>query len=121
MKKVICYLIVLLGSTAPIIVTAASYSCTGNVDTIALAPNGGMLQVNTGHGVHYLCKLQVEHNGVHPDVCKAWYAMFLSAQASGRKITQLYDPDAGIAQNCAELGSWVTPNPFPYYVYITNQ
>ena len=94
----------------------AGFSCIAKVVSVALGPISGVLQVNTGYGVHYLCKIDTEYNGVQPEICKAWYAMFLSAQASGRSIAQVYDQNAGGAQSCSELGSWTVPNPLPYYV-----
>jgi len=97
---------------------AATFQCSGQVEIIALNPSNGMLQVNTGYGMHYLCQIQTEFNGVHPEVCKAWYSMFLTAQASGRPVTQNYDSTNGDAQNCSDLGSWVTPSPSPYFVSL---
>lgn len=95
---------------------AANFSCTGQVLSIGISPAGGVLQVNTGNGVHYLCKFQDTMNGVHPDVCKVWYSMFLSAQASGRAVTQIYDGASG--GSCTTLGNWSVPNPMPYYVEV---
>jgi len=97
-------------------VNANGFSCKGEVLSIAIGPTSGVLQVNAGHGVHYLCKLSGELNGVHQETCKAWYSMFLTAQASGRAVEQYY-ADSG-NEGCAGLGSWVTPNPIPYYVVI---
>lgn len=99
---------------------SAGFSCPGKVSSIALGPASGTLQVNAGYGVHYLCKIHIEHNGVHPEICKAWYSMFLSAQATGRQVIQYYDESAGGAQSCSELGSWKVPNPLPYYVTLNN-
>ena len=97
---------------------AGDFHCSGVVSSIALGPKNGTLQVNAGYGVHYLCKIHVEFNGVHPEICKAWYSMFLTAQASGKEISQSYNGDSGGATNCTELGNWQVPNPIPYYVNI---
>ena len=70
---------------------ASAFSCSGQVVSVAIGPTNGTLQVNAGYGVHYLCRLHTEYNGVHPEICKAWYSMFLSAQASGRPVHQYYD------------------------------
>lgn len=95
---------------------AANFSCGGKINSIALNPTSGTLQVNAGHGVHYLCKIHTEFNGVHPEICKAWYSMFLTAQASDRKIEQYYNDGSGTT--CSTLGSWAVPNPMPYYVEL---
>ena len=96
--------------------TAGTFSCSGEVQSVAFHPTAGTLQVNTGHGVHYLCKIHESFNGVHPDICKAWYSMFLTAQASGREVRQYYNDSAGTS--CSTLGNWVVPNPMPYYVEL---
>ena len=95
---------------------AGVFSCEGHVESIALDPTSGTLQVDTGHGVHYLCQIHQAYNGVHPEICKAWYSMFLSAQASGRKVRQNYSDANGT--NCNTLGNWSVPNPMPYYVVL---
>jgi len=93
-----------------------SFTCKGHVKIIALSPGNGTLQVDTGFGTHYLCKMHEPYNGVHPDICKAWYSMFLTAQASGREVSQTYSDKNGT--NCSSLGTWVVPKPLPYYVKI---
>lgn len=97
----------------------SNYSCSGQVTSIAFGPTNGILQVEAGYGVHYLCQFHQTYNGVHPEICKAWYSMFLSAQASGRPVRQHYNPASGVAQSCAELGSWRVPSPIPYYVSLS--
>lgn len=96
--------------------SAGNFSCAGNVSSIALGPTNGTLQVNAGYGVHYLCKIHETYNGVHPEICKAWYSMFLTAQASGRKIQQSYSDSEGT--DCNTLGNWTIPKPLPYYVVL---
>lgn len=117
----VCSILFIVGGLFPFAATAEAFQCTGAVESIAIHPTGGTLQVNAGYGVHYLCKIHTEHNGVHPAICKTWYSMFLTAQTSGRNIDQYYSIDAGGAQSCAELGTWKVPNPLPYYVAINKQ
>ncbi len=105
------------------IMAIATYSfagteCKGTVKTIAFHPTGGVLQVNAGYGTHYLCKLHETFNGVHPEICKSWYSMLLTAQASGRAISQYYNFQSG--QSCETVGNWDVPNPMPYYVQLAN-
>ena len=95
---------------------AANFSCAGKVSSIGLNPINGTLHVNAGYGVHYLCKVHTEFNGVHPEICRTWYSMFLAAQASDRKVEQYYNDGNGT--NCTTLGSWAVPNPMPYYVEL---
>ena len=94
----------------------AAFSCKGKVQTIGLDPTAGTLIVNMGHGTHYLCKIHELYNGVDPLVCRSWYSMLLSAQASGREIEQAFNGTE--EQTCATLGHWAVPNPFPYYVVL---
>lgn len=115
MKHFFLFLILLL---SPLLAHAGNFSCTGKVATLAFHPLNGILQVDTGYGVHYLCMIQAEYNGVHPEICKAWYSMLLTAKVAGKDIQQAYSQSPTGAQNCAELGSWVIPNPFPYHVKI---
>ncbi|XOV78403.1 MAG: hypothetical protein ACFHVJ_15835 [Aestuariibacter sp.] len=97
----------------------AAFHCSGKVQSIALGPKGGVLQVDAGFGVHYLCRIHDRMNDVPPEVCRAWFSMLLAAQASGREISQSYNPGDSGAQNCEQLGSWKVPNPFPYYVALS--
>lgn len=96
----------------------AGFSCTGQVRTLGISPSSGLLSVDAGYGVHYLCNLTTAMNGVDPTTCKAWYAMFLTAKSSGKTVSLHYDPSAGGATNCESLGSWVAPNPQPYFANI---
>ena len=92
--------------------------CTGHVSTLAIGPTSGTLQVNTGYGVHYLCKFQETINGVHPEICKAWYSMFLTAKASGKQVAQYY-PN-GTTCSASYLGNWQVPSQFPYFVSLVD-
>ncbi|MCP4487137.1 MAG: hypothetical protein GY820_07450 [Gammaproteobacteria bacterium] len=94
----------------------AGVKCTGLVTGLAIGPKSSILQVNNGYGWHYLCKFSAEYNGVHPDTCKAWYSMFLTAKASGKQVSQYYDNGTV----CENVGSWKVPTPFPYFVLLEN-
>ncbi len=94
----------------------AGVKCTGDVIGLAIGPKSGILQVNNGYGWHYLCQFSAEYNGVHPDTCKAWYSMFLTAKASGKQVSQYYDNGT----ICENIGSWKVPVPFPYFVNLEN-
>lgn len=88
--------------------------CTGKVTTLALGPRSGVLQVNNGYGVHYLCMFDQTYNCVKPDTCKVWYSMFLTAKVTGKNISQYY-PNGAVCEN---LGSWTVPLYFQYFVTL---
>jgi hypothetical protein len=118
MKRTICYFVIVNFFFVLLINNSvhAGVKCSGTVKTLAIGPQSGLLQVSTGYGVHYLCKLNESWNGVSPDVCKVWYSMFLAAKLSGKKIAQYYDEGAECSAD--SLGNWQVPTPFPYFVEI---
>lgn len=101
----------------PHISYGSTFSCSGKVTTLAIGPTTGVLQVGTGYGIHYLCNLNKEMNGVNPETCRAWYSMFLTAKMADKKINQNYAQTASV-QGCANLGNWSVPNSFPYWTEI---
>lgn len=109
-------LLLLIASLAPVHFANAAFSCSGQVGTLAISPGNGMISVDYGYGVHYLCSVQSALAGVDPQTCKSWYAMFLAAKVSKMPVTLTYDDTAGGATSCAALGSWVFPKPAPYFV-----
>lgn len=94
-------------------VNAATF-CKGKVITLGLGPQSGMLQINIGYGVWYLCSLKSTANGIDPSVCKAWYSMFLTAKETGSKINMAFDSTTP----CTGYGSWATPSVMPYWTDI---
>ncbi|MFL0803277.1 MAG: hypothetical protein K6L81_06140 [Agarilytica sp.] len=113
MKKVIVFTLLIVCAFRSY---AETFSCSGKVKNVAIGPTTAILQVNSGYGMHYLCSFKEVKNGVDPETCKAWYSMFLAAQASKREVSQSYSTSSG--ETCASLGSWVTPDPFPYFVNV---
>jgi hypothetical protein len=92
----------------------AVVQCYGNVQALALNPGNGILQVSNGYGVQYMCSFNSAMNGVDVQTCKSWYAMLLTAKASGKRISMNYDT----ATPCNQIGNWSVPNPMPYWVEI---
>lgn len=90
-------------------------ACVGKVTHVGLYADG-KLSVSNGYGVHYLCNVNNEFNGVSPDVCKSWYSIALAAHASNKDLAQFYPFSSG--QSCASLGNWSTPTPMPYFINI---
>jgi len=91
----------------------AAHICSGQVSNLAIGPTNGLLQVNYGHGWHYICSFKAAHNGVDPEVCKIWWSMLLSAQSLKKEIHFYYDDSLG---GCSNLPNWATPVPSPYFV-----
>lgn len=104
-------------------VAHAQFVCSGPVSSLALGPSG-TVQVSLGSfGVWYLCELSTSdsYGGVTftSDGCKGIYAMLLTAQATGQSVTMNFtssDSGGSNGTDCAALGSWVQPNPAPYYI-----
>jgi len=96
----------------------AGVKCSGFVRVLAIGPKSGILQVDSGFGVHYLCKVHDVMNGVHPEICKTWFTMFMTAKIANKKIAQYYD-DGSIC-SAEYLGNWAIPKVFPYFVNMEN-
>ena len=97
---------------------AAAFFCPGKVTTLAIGPSNGILQVNAGYGVHYLCSLSVAMNGIPPEICRSYYSMFLAAKMAGKSINQGYDDNNVVGKSCGTLGNWAVPNPMPYWIEL---
>ena len=97
---------------------ASYFTCEGQVQSLALGPTNGIVQVNTGHGWHYICSLNYTMAHVTQETCQAWFGALLTAQSTGAVILQAYNIVDGGSQNCGELGSFVAPNPLPYFLEI---
>jgi len=92
--------------------------CEGKVKFLNISDASGVLQLDIGTGVHYICKPKQTMNGVYPAVCKAWYSMFLAAQAADKSIRQHYlskDPEI-----CTKLPNWEVPRPFPNFIELVD-
>lgn len=116
MKRVVKSIIATL-CVASIPAVNAGVLCEGKVQSIAFGAGSGTLTANTGYGVHYLCNFNEVQFGVHPETCKAWYSMLLTAKASGKTIKQYYERTD---TNCSTLGNWAAPNPHPYYIEMVD-
>lgn len=79
MKKLLAILLLI---PAPLL-AQSTYSCSGTVTSVALAPSG-LLTVSIGALTNvYLCEIGNSYNGVSADVCSAIYAHLLSARTTG--------------------------------------
>lgn len=67
----------------------ASYTCTGPVQGVEIAPDGQVNAQTLAGTINwtYLCSVETTENNVAPDACKAIYATLLAAQLSGQPVT----------------------------------
>lgn len=64
----------------------AQLQCVGTVSKVALNPQG-LVQVDYGYGVHYLCSVSQNHGDFTPETCKATYSMMMSSlSGSSRQL-----------------------------------
>lgn len=98
--------------------TAGDFACTGKVTSVGIGTTTGILYVEAGHGMHYLCKIHETYNGVHPQICQSWQSMFMTAKLAKKEITQAYNGTEG--QDCTTLGHWKIPTPFPHYTVMND-
>jgi hypothetical protein len=105
----------------------SAVACDGHVGYVALGPAHGVLQVDYGYGIHYVCSIQTPPptqvgmpawaEAVSPSNCKGLYALFLSAQLSGKTV-RVYFADP--VNTCTQIGHWVWPAGAPIHIAIVN-
>lgn len=77
--------------------------CTGNVLSTRIMNTGTVeLKIDGPVGGNYpdICSVRSTYYNVHPDTCKSWLSLALTAKASGKKVT-LWGVSGG---TCAEGG-----------------
>lgn len=92
------------------------FSCSGTVSRLSVGLPSGVVELDTGHGIHYICKLNGTYNAIEADICRAWYSMALAAKLSGSEIEQSYPNVSG--EDCTTLGNWSDPDPAPNNIQI---
>lgn len=118
-RRSIC--VALIGLTASMNAAATTY-CEGLVTHLGVDSEGQLLVSVNNYGVWNICNLKsaFSGNGVNyaPETCRAWYAAVLSAQKTGSLILFYFSTstDSYNGPACAAIGSWVVPNPSPYYM-----
>lgn len=110
MKKMLQVLVISLALGLGMGTATASITCTGNIERLALSING-LVQVDYGHGVHYVCRLTSVYNTVEPEACRALYSMLLAAELSNREVFFNYNTYAA----CADLPDWAAPSPASHH------
>lgn len=63
----------------------------------------------------YVCNMSIEKDGVSPEICRQWYATFLSWKALGRKIRMYFYTDGPTVvghTSCSTFNSWSFKVPY---------
>lgn len=107
-----CFLIAIL-ALAPS--AQANLFCSGTLTRVSMHPNG-VLQINIGYGVHYLCSFTQNYGSFTPETCRAAYSMLLSAYHAGSPVTLAFNANYTA---CTELPDWAEFNPSPYHIALT--
>jgi len=102
---------------------AATIFCEGPVTYLGLHSDGTLNVSVNNYGVWSICNLNTTFAGnggrtYAPDTCRAWYAAILAAQKAGTSVMFYFESSASSANGpeCNALGSWVIPNPSPYFM-----
>ena len=93
----------------------AAVVCGGSISYLGLGPSG-LVFVNNGFGVWYLCDVSAPFSGYSPEGCRAIYAALLTARATERSVNFYFDAPAGAS--CTSFGNWATPSPVPYHFSV---
>jgi hypothetical protein len=99
----------------------ANFTCEGPITYLGLGYEAN-LTVSVGYGIWTICNLSspMSNGGiaVNTDACKAWYASFLAAQKASTQVRIYFVSTANTTNGpeCSAIGSWVQPNPLPYFV-----
>jgi hypothetical protein len=101
----------------------ANVMCEGAVTYLGMGSNGSLNVSVNNYGVWAICNLTMTFNGnggqtFTPETCRAWYAAILAAQKSGTSVMFYFATSASSANGpeCTALGSWVVPDPSPYFM-----
>ena len=116
MKKLVIGIMAIMffGGVAGISTTQAAFTCSG-VPQVAMNLGGSML-INNGYGWHVICSPATTLNNIPPENCRELHKEFMLAEALNKTVTFYYDYNNTTRKTCADLGSWVSPDPFPYFV-----
>lgn len=106
----------------PATVSAGTMWCAAYIGEISIFPDSGVVTVQFGDIGHLdICNINSNHlssrGDITPEVCKVMISQALTAKSSGKQILIAVDFGVSAAPVCASgvIGSWATPNPYPYY------
>jgi hypothetical protein len=112
-------------SVVPVVISpsrAGVVGCSTTVSSVSVSPGGNVTVGLSGFGFAYMCNVLIPHptsvGNIPIDVCKAWLAQFMTAQAQGKRVEFIVDYGAAAAPSCSAITgwNWAVPNPFPYYL-----
>ncbi|MEO8018736.1 MAG: hypothetical protein ABI769_13050 [Pseudomonadota bacterium] len=115
-----CALILGCAASMP---SRANFTCSGPISYMGLSYNGS-INVSVGFGIWGICNLNSPLAsggiGIEPSTCRGWYASILASKKAGEQITLYFTSNANTANGaeCSALGSWVVPNPLPYFLEV---
>jgi hypothetical protein len=83
---------------------ATSFFCDGQVTSVGINNNATLLVSYGPYQFHGICTFGAT---AHPEACRAWDALLLSAQAQGKTIRVYYDSSvSGNPSTCSGLAAW---------------
>lgn len=103
----------------------ANFTCGGNITYLGLNYTGAVVVAVNGFGIWTICSVNesIANGGITigPETCKSWYATLLANQKANQGITFYFTSSANTSNGaeCTAMGSWVAPNPLPYFMQIS--
>lgn len=119
-RSLVCALILSCAASAP---TQANFTCSGSISYLGLSYDG-VLVVSVGFGIWNVCNVNTSYsNGgisLESATCRAWYASILAAKKTGDPVVLYFLSNANTSNGpeCSAIGSWVMPNPLPYFLQV---
>lgn len=88
--------------------------CTGTISHLWV-DSGGIVQVLSSWRQDHtaICSITNTWNAIPADLCRSWYALLLTARASGQRITTMYFHNS----TCSTLPTY-NSTPAPSYVML---
>ena len=117
-----CAIILAMAAAVP---AQANFTCGGNITYLGINYTGTVVMSVAGFGIWSICNFNetISNGGISvgPETCKAWYATLLANQKTNQQITLYFTSSASTSNGpeCTALGSWVAPNPLPYFMQIS--
>jgi hypothetical protein len=103
----------------------ANFTCGGNIAYLGFNYTGTVVVAVGGFGIWSICNVNepIANGGITigPETCKAWYATLLANQKANQGITFYFTSSANTSNGaeCTAIGSWVAPNPLPYFMQVS--
>jgi hypothetical protein len=100
--------VLVVGVVATCVSRAATYSCMGTIDFVAVAPTGVVTvsSQSSGLATFYPCQLGATVNGVTSDTCKGILTVLLEAKATGAQVGWWFNDSIGCNRSSYNGGNW---------------